>query len=143
MYEAYDDDDTLQALALSDDEFNAEVGTLIQEGLADGDIGYRHWWSIAHNLKMAKMELIFCREAIKQIQEDPKWASEVFAVLDQWKNVPKSKERAEKWLKLLEAEDWDTILAMNSEGLRLRELSPMRFALPEAVSFEITRQYYR
>jgi hypothetical protein len=143
MDETFDDDDILESLARSDDEFNAEVSALIQEGLADGDIGYRHWWSIAHNLKMAKMELVFCREAIKQIQADPNLRAGVFSVLDQWKMNPKSKERAEKWMNLLEAEDWDTILAMNSDGLRLREMSPMRFTLPEAVRVEITRQYYR
>jgi hypothetical protein len=143
MNDSFDDDDVLESLSRSDEDFDAEVKSLIQEGLADGDIGYRHWWNIAHNLKMAKMELVFCREAIKQIQANPRCSDEVFTVLDQWKNYPKSKERAEKWLSLLEAEDWDAILEMSSEGLRLRELSPMRFALPEKVCAEITRQYYR
>ena len=143
MKDTYDDDDTLEVLALSDDEFNADVSSLIKEGLDDGDIGYRHWWSIAHNLTMAKMELVFCREAVKEIQVDSNCLEDVYSVLEQWKRTPEVKERAEKWMCLLDAEDWNTILAMNSEGLRLRELSPMRFALPEQVRAEITRQYYR
>jgi hypothetical protein len=36
MNKTFDDDDTLQALALSDDEFNSEVRSLIQKGLGMG-----------------------------------------------------------------------------------------------------------
>lgn len=143
MNESYDDDDTLESLALSDAEFDEEIRSLIQEGQCDGDIGYRVWWSIAYNLKMAKMELVFCKEAIKEIKANRNSVRNIADVLEVWKRCPDGKERAERWMSILENEDWDTALSMDSEGLRLREISPMRFALPEEARIEITRKYCR
>jgi hypothetical protein len=143
LYWAHPTIPTLESLALSDFEFDEEIRSLIQEGLGDGDIGYREWWSIAHNLKMAKMELVFCKEAIKQIKANPNSVRNIADVLEVWKTCPNGKDRAERWMSILENGDWDTVLAMDSEGLRLREMSPMRFALSEGARFEITRKYCR
>lgn len=143
MNEVYDDEFALRALKMSDQEFDVLVRGLVQNGLDDGDIGYAHWWNIAHNLKMKRMALVLHRESIKLVQEDPASINGALAVLSEWLKEPYPASRVLEWQRILRDHDWDTALSISKDGVDLRELSPCSFALPEDVRFGIVRQYYR
>lgn len=143
MKQIYDDEYTLQALALADNEFEDLVCSLIGKGMDDGDIGYRYWWNIAHSLKMAKMQLVLCRMAVSHIEEKPESIKAAFDLVDEWEEKGKSDARNATWKELMQRHEWNKILEISLEGLKLREINPIRFVLPESITNPVVRHYYR
>lgn len=143
MQNTIDDEYILEALAMSDSEFQERVNGIIRKGLEDGDIGYAYWSDIARTLKMARMKLVLASEGIKHILADPDSINKVRDVLEQWMQNPSAVSRAQKWQKILQEQDWTSVLEISKEGMVLRELSPMQFALPADINSSIARRYYR